>query len=113
MEEVPEREELPTEYTWDLAAIFESIEAWEATFEAVSERIGELREYEGRLGEDGETLAAALRTRDEISREVAKVAAYARMRSDEDTRDQEAQGRAARARQLAAEVSSAASFIEP
>lgn len=113
MGQVPERAELPTEYTWDLEAIFETTAEWEAAFEAVSERVEEIRAYEGRLGEDGATLAEALQTRDDLSREVANVAAYARMRSDEDTRDQEAQGRAARARQLAAEVSSAASFVEP
>ncbi|MFP4530633.1 MAG: oligoendopeptidase F [Halodesulfurarchaeum sp.] len=110
---VPAREELPVEYTWDLAAIFESTADWEDAFEDVSGRLDSIREYEGRLDEDGNTLAEALSTRDEIAREVEQVVAYARMRSDEDTRDQEAQGRATRARTLAAEASSASSFIEP
>ena len=113
MEQVPEREELPVEYTWQLEAIFESVAEWETAFEDVSARIDEIRDYEGRLGEDGETLAEALSTRDDLSREVEQVVAYARMRSDEDTRDQEAQGRATRARTLAAEAASASSFIEP
>ncbi len=113
MEQVPEREALPVEYTWKLEAIFETTESWEETFEDVSGRIDSIREYEGRLGEDGETLLKALSTRDELAREVEQVAAYARMRSDEDTRDQEAQGRATRARTLVAEASSATAFIEP
>jgi len=113
MEQVPEREELPAEYTWDLEAIFESTADWEAAFESVADRIDDVREYEGRLGEDGDVLAEALSTRDDLSRDLEQVAAYARMRSDEDTRDQEAQGRATRARTLAAEASSATSFIEP
>jgi oligoendopeptidase F len=113
MEQVPEREELSVEYTWELEAIFETTAEWEAAFEDVSERIDTIREYEGRLDEDGAVLSEALSTRDELSREVEQVAAYARMRSDEDTRDQEAQGRATRARTLAAEAASASSFIEP
>ncbi|MBS3760027.1 oligoendopeptidase F [Halodesulfurarchaeum sp.] len=113
MEQVPEREELPVEYTWELEAIFETTAEWEAAFEDVSERIDTIREYEGRLDEDGAVLSEALSTRDELSREVEQVAAYARMRSDEDTRDQKAQGRATRARTLAAEAASASSFIEP
>ncbi|APE94598.1 oligoendopeptidase F [Halodesulfurarchaeum formicicum] len=113
MDSVPERAAIPTEYTWDLEAIYESTADWEAAFEAVSERIDEIRAYEGRLGEDGETLLAALQTRDELARELDQVAAYARMRSDEDTRDQAAQGRATRARTLAAEFNSANSFIGP
>ena len=113
MDSVPEREELPTEYTWDLSAIYEGPEAWEAAFESASELLGEIRQYEGRLGEDGETLLEALETRDDLSRAVEQVVAYAKMRSDEDTRDQAAQGRMARARTLSAEASSATSFIGP
>ncbi len=113
MEQVPEREELPAEYTWDLEAIYEDTEAWEAAFEDVTARIEAIRSYEGRLGESGEVLAEALTTRDELGRAIEQVTAYARMRSDEDTRDQEAQGRVTRARTLAAEASSATSFIEP
>jgi oligoendopeptidase F len=46
-------------------------------------------------------------------REVSDVAAYARMRKDEDTTDQQYQAFAARAQSLAADASSASSFIEP
>jgi oligoendopeptidase F len=46
-------------------------------------------------------------------RTVEQVTAYARMRSDEDTRDQGYQGMKTRAQSLSAAASSAASFIEP
>ena len=46
-------------------------------------------------------------------REVANVAAYARMRRDEDTTNQTYQALAARAQSLSADAASAASFIEP
>ncbi|MFB6110549.1 MAG: oligoendopeptidase F [Halodesulfurarchaeum sp.] len=113
MDTVPERSELPIEYTWDLSDLFEGPEEWEAAFESAGELIEAVREYEGRLGEDGGTLLAALETRDELSRTVEQVVAYARMRSDEDTRDQAAQARLSRARTRSAEADSATSFIEP
>ncbi|MFB6268094.1 MAG: oligoendopeptidase F [Halodesulfurarchaeum sp.] len=110
---VPERAEIPTQYTWDLAAIYETDEEWEQAYEEIEARLSELESFEGRLDEDGETLLAALELRDEIGRRVETLASYARMRSDEDTRDQEYQAMATRARSLASEASSAASFIEP
>jgi oligoendopeptidase F len=113
MSSVPERSEVDTEYKWDLESIYATDEEWEAAFEAVEARLDELEQYEGRVTEDGETLLAALELRDEVMREVSTVAAYARMRKDEDTTDQTYQGYSTRAQSLSADVSSAASFIEP
>ncbi|MFB6153047.1 MAG: oligoendopeptidase F [Halodesulfurarchaeum sp.] len=110
---VPEREEIPTEYTWDLEAIYETDEEWETAYDEVEARLSDLESYEGRLDEDGERLLAALELRDEIGRRVETLTSYARMRSDEDTRNQEYQAMATRARSLASEARSAASFIEP
>jgi oligoendopeptidase F len=113
MSSVPERSDVAEEYTWDLADLFSDDEEWEKAFERVEERLEELEVYEGRVTEDAETLQAVLELRDSIMREVANVAAYARMRSDEDTTDQTYQALAARAQSLSADASSAASFIEP
>jgi oligoendopeptidase F len=113
MSSVPARSDIAEEYTWELEDIFASDEAWEEAYERVEERLDELRVYEGRVTEDADTLLSVLRTREELMRAVANVAAYARMRRDEDTRDQEYQALAARSQSLATEASSAASFIEP
>jgi oligoendopeptidase F len=110
---VPERAERDEKYKWNLDSVYASDEEWEDAYEAVEERLDDLRAYEGTATDDGETLLAVLQLRDEVSREVATVAAYARMRSDEDTRDQESQAMRARGRSLASAASSAASFIEP
>jgi oligoendopeptidase F len=113
MSSVPERGELDTEYTWALDEMFASDEEWEEAYESVESRLDELREYEGRVTEDAATLLEVLELREELMRSVSNVAAYARMRSDEDTRNQEYQALSARAQSLASEASSAASFIEP
>ncbi|QDX40494.1 oligoendopeptidase F [Salarchaeum sp. JOR-1] len=113
MSSVPERSDIAEEYKWDLESIYATDEAWEEAFETVKGRLDDLSNYEGHATEDGDTLLDVLELRDELMREVAKVSSYARMRSDEDTRDQEYQALSARASSLVSQASSAASFIEP
>ncbi|SER25756.1 oligoendopeptidase F [Natrinema salaciae] len=113
MSSVSERSEIDTEYKWDLESIYATDDDWEDAYEAVAERVDELAAYEGRAIEDAETLLAVLELRDEIMREVSTVAAYARMRRDEDTTNQEYQALTARSQSLAADAQSEASFIEP
>ncbi len=113
MSSVPNRSEIDREYTWDLESIYATDEDWEEAYAAVSERVDDLADYEGQTTDDAETLDAVLELRNDIMREVSTVAAYARMRRDEDTTDQEYQALTARSQSLAAEAQSAASFIEP
>jgi len=113
MSSVPERSEIADDYKWDLESIYATDEDWKAAYESVEGRLGELQSYEGRATEDGETLLEVLQLRDELMRSVEQVTAYARMRSDEDTRDQEYQGMKTRAQSLSSAAASAASFIEP
>ncbi|THE63809.1 oligoendopeptidase F [Salinadaptatus halalkaliphilus] len=113
MSSVPDRSEVDEEYTWDLESIYASDDDWEAAYESVADRVDELQTYDGRLTDDATMLLEALELRDEIMREVSTVAAYARMRRDEDTTDQQYQALTARAQSLAADAQSAASFIEP
>ncbi|MFP8890944.1 oligoendopeptidase F [Natrialbaceae archaeon A-CW2] len=113
MSSVPTRSEIDEEYTWDLESIYASDEDWESAYEDAADRIEEVASYEGQTTEDAETLLSILELRDSLMREISTIAAYARMRSDEDTTNQEYQALSARAQSLAAEASSAASFIEP
>jgi len=113
MSSVPERSDIDDAYKWDLESIYATDEDWEVAYESVESRLGELRPYEGGATEDGETLLEVLELREELMRTVEQVTAYARMRSDEDTRDQEHQGIKTRAQSLSAAASSVASFIEP
>ncbi|KZN25405.1 oligoendopeptidase F [Haladaptatus sp. R4] len=113
MSSVPERSDIDAQYKWDLESIYATDDEWEDAYEDVEERLSELEEYEGQVTEDGETLLTILRLTDELGREVSMVASYARMRSDEDTSNQEYQALASRAQSLASRAGSATSFIEP
>ena len=113
MSSVPERSAIDEAYKWELESVFESDEAWAAAYEDATERIEELRAYEGRVTEGPETLLALLELREEVFRELSEVAVYAQLRSAEDTRNQEYQAMSARAASLQSEASSAISYLEP
>ena len=113
MSSVPERGEIAEEYKWDLSDLYADDEVWEEAYETVQERLEELEAYEGRVTESAPTLLSVLELREELMRTVSNVAAYARLRRDENTTDQHYQALAARAQSLSSEASSAASFIEP
>ncbi|GAB7094015.1 oligoendopeptidase F [Halolamina litorea] len=113
MSTVPEREEIDEEYKWDLESIFPDEEHWQEAYDDVEERIDDLREYEGRATESAETLDELLTEYEDVMRDVAKVSAYASLRSSEDTRDQEYQAIGAKAEALRSDASSATSFLEP
>ncbi len=113
MSSVPERGDVDEEYKWDIDSLYDSDEAWQTAFEEATERLDDIRAYEGRAVESAATVRELLETYESVMRQVANVAAYARMRRDEDTRDDEAQAMATRAQSLTSEASSAASFIEP
>ena len=113
MSQVPERDELPSEDTWDLTSIYADDDAWAAAYESVGDRIDDLREYEGRVTESPDTLLEFLDLRESILREVSKVSSYASLRSAEDTRNQEYQAMQAKAESLSSSARSATSFLEP
>jgi oligoendopeptidase F len=113
MSSVPERSEIDAEDKWDLESIFASDEDWEDAFEDVRGRVDDLEAYEGRVTESPETLLELLELREDLLRDVSVVSTYANLRSSEDTRNQEYQAMSARAESLAADVRSAASYVEP
>lgn len=113
MVEVREREEVEPDYKWDLSNVFDSDQEWEDEFEKVESKLGKFEEFEGRVLENGNTLLEVLQLREEVFRKVDVLFSYARMRSDEDTRNQKYQAMSSRARGLHSKAKSAASFIEP
>ncbi|GGK68312.1 oligoendopeptidase F [Haloarcula sebkhae] len=113
MSSVPARSDIDEAYKWDLDSLYASDEDWEAAYEEAEALIEDLSAYEGRATEDAATLLATLETYEELMRTVSNVAAYARMRRDEDTTDDTYQALTARSQSLSSEASSAASFLDP
>ncbi|MBS3736679.1 MAG: oligoendopeptidase F [Candidatus Bipolaricaulota bacterium] len=113
MAETYKRDELEDKFKWNLESIYESDDKWEEEFEDVKKLLAEFDQYQGKVVESEEVLLEVLELREKAFRRVDKLFAYARMRSDEDTRNQTYQAMNSRARGLHSSAESAASFIEP
>lgn len=113
MQTYKKREEIPAEYTWNLASIFSSDEDWERDFQKIQQRLPELEALTGTIAQSGSTLLKVLRTRDEIGEALEKLYVYSSMRKDEDTTNSKYLGMADRAMQLYVRISTASAFIEP
>ncbi len=107
------REEIPTEYTWDLSTIFVRDEDWEQAFQSIQNRLPDVGALKGTLAQNGQALLKVLQKRDEIAEALECLYSYASMRKDEDTTNSTYQGMADRAIQLLVHTSTAASYIEP
>ena len=111
--ELPERSEVKTEDTWNLADIFADKEEWEKAVACVTEKTAGLREFEGHVGDSGQSLKAVLDLTTDISKNLYLVYEYAQRLWDEDQANQEHHAMAARMETLIADVQEASSFIDP
>ncbi len=113
MSSVPERSEIDEAYRWDLESLFADDEEWADAYEAVESDVPGLAEFEGQLTDDAATLSRFFEEYERLMREVANVYTYARLRSDENTQNSDAQAMVTRAKALATRANSTTSFIEP
>lgn len=110
---LPTRDEIDARYKWRLDTIYASDNDWEVDFARVRELLPELGRFQGHLGDAGATVAECLRTRDRILEIFGKLATYAYLRRDEDTREAQYQGMADRISKLGTTLSEAVAFIAP
>jgi oligoendopeptidase F len=113
MQALKKREEIPTEYTWNLQSIFPSDTAWEQAFQSIQQRLPQLEALKGTLAQSGQALLIVLQKRDELFEELERLYVYSSLRRDEDTANGTYQAMADRAMQLFVRVTTTASFIEP
>ena len=64
--DILKRSEVPEEFTWNLADMFESDEAWLKEYESLKELPAKIAEFQGKLGESAENLLAFMKLSDEI-----------------------------------------------
>ena len=110
---VPRRDEVPAEYTWDLALMYASDAAWEQETAALEGMIPEIAALEGAVGQSAATLLRALRLRDDVGIRIFQIYRYANHRRDSDSTDPAGQALAERAGSLYAKIAAATAFIEP
>ena len=110
---IPNRNEVPEEYTWNTADIFPSDEAWQTEYEALRAFPARISAYAGTLGGSAETLLEFLRLDDELSQRIGCLYGYAMLKGDEDVGNSFYQDMRGKAMGAAVAISSAAAFFTP
>lgn len=105
------REEIEEKYKWDLKHIFPTIEDWQKAYDKIEENIKKLKDYEGKLADSSETLLGFLNLDTETSELFERIAVYARMSEDENTKDPERQTLVQKISPLSLKYSTATSFF--
>ncbi len=106
-----DRNSIPECRRWRVEDIFESIEAWEATY-AACEALLDFSEFEGKLT-DVDTVLACLERLNSVILKLNHLGVYAHMRHDEDSRNSEFAALNARVSMLAMRLGEASAFITP
>ena len=112
MTELKDRLQVADKEKWDLTDIYHTIEDWESDFHKIEVLTNELHKFNGNI-HDGNSLLAYLTKSEEISSIISLMFAYARLQSDLDTRDTDAQSLVDKVSQLHVKVSAAKSFFSP
>ncbi len=107
------REDVRVEDTWEMGDLYGSDEAWEQDFGRLERGIGELREFEGRLGEGPKVLLEMQRKSDALNELAERVYVYANQKLHEDTDNGRYQNLANRAQGLLVRLSEAEAYVEP
>ena len=111
--ELPKREEVPEELTWDLTTIFATDDLWEEEFTKLQNEIPKMKDFQGKLAESANTLYELFTFQDNISERLGKLYTYAHMRYDEDTTNAFYQAMNQKAETLLTLASSNMSYIVP
>lgn len=112
MSKVITREQQEEKYTWNLQTIFESDEAFEEKYRELEGRLGEEKQFQGKI-DSSETLADALETERAISDEIGKLFVYAHLKHDQDTSNDTYSALESKARTLVVKFNTAWSFLVP
>jgi len=110
---VPERQQVDSKYTWDLTTMYPNQEAWEADYKACEQSKVVLQKMKGTIAASPEALLKYLALVDDVSVKLDKLAAYANMLKDQDTRQPGPQGMYDRATTLSVKLDEASSWFEP
>jgi len=108
-----DRAKVPDQYKWNLADIYPNDAAWRAQKDAVETALSDLRQYKGRLASSPATLADALDKLFTLDKQLSRVAVYASLLADQDTRDSGHQGMRQEMSQLASTFGAESAYIEP
>ena len=111
--EVPTRDQIALEDTWDLSEIYPAESDWETDADRMSALIKTVVNHRGALGESATRLRQALDDIMTLRQTLERIRVYAALRRDENLANSEALGRYERSVAIAIEAGEALAFVEP
>ena len=110
---IPNRENVPKEYTWALEDLYASTDEWKKDMEKMKAFVPQITSFQGRLGESSKALLDFLKLQDEITILIDSFANYSFRKADEDTKNTTWQGYKDQTSSLYVALAGAFSFAEP
>jgi oligoendopeptidase F len=110
---LPNRADVDARFTWNRESVFPDLAAWEAAVSAILDKLPDLAEFKGHLGESPDMLADWFDAADSAQLLMGKVIVYTTMSYSVDATDQAAAGRSDRARTTYAQLGAAMAFAVP
>ena len=108
-----DRSRIPEKYKWDLADVYPDDNAWKTAKRNFVAMLPEIAAFAGTLAESPIRLFDCLVFTDRLDKEYTRLACYAGMKSDTDTRDAKYLAMDQEMSQIASDFSARSSFIEP
>ena len=113
VKQLPKREELPGNLTWDLTKIFSSDQEFDEKYLELSEELKQSEKHKGTLDQGVSQFLNAIEFVLRVYRQTEVIYVYAHLKNDQDTGNTDYQALYARASSLFSKVSEAVSWFEP
>ena len=113
VKQLPKREELPENLTWDLTKIFSSDQEFDEKYLELSEEVKQSEKHKGTLDQGASQFLNAIEFVLRVYRQTEVIYVYAHLKNDQDTGNTDYQALYARASSLFSKVSEAVSWFEP
>ncbi|HFC9198044.1 TPA: oligoendopeptidase F [Enterococcus faecium] len=113
VKQLPKREELPENLTWDLTKIFSSDQEFDEKYLELLEELKQSEKHKGTLDQGASQFLNAIEFVLRVYRQTEVIYVYAHLKNDQDTGNTDYQALYARASSLFSKVSEAVSWFEP
>ncbi len=110
---LPTREQIPAQYTWDLAAICRDWDDWTAKYRQLESAIEAFKSFQGTLRKGADQLLAAFQAMDRMGALSYQVWYFASLQYDEDQRNNDINARRQQVQILFAREQQASSWFNP
>lgn len=113
LDNIPKREDVPEEYTWDLRDLFADDAAWMTEYEKLKTLPTEYGAFQGHIGESAESLLRYVKFDEKAGLRLERLYGYANCKSDQDTGNSLYQDMRGKAVNVYVTASAASAFAIP